>query len=689
MVVKPQVTADYSPWVWAQFKPVDPALSTLVVQEQATLVAGTESPRISVAEASSPTPTSLPPNTLTSAAATSTLQLTSTVQFTPTPRPSETIETEAVQSPTSTSTPDVTISSTPSPTRTVTSTGTTTATATVTRTVTTAASFTPTATLTIAPTRTRTLIPTSTLTPTALPSWTPTIPPTQTLTPIPPPTAGFWANPMVGQAPLGVAFTNTSTGLVAAYNWTFGDGVGLSNLANPFYSYNFPGTYSVSLTIYGPGGSSTATTLITVLPPPTPIPSPTNTPVPTNTPRPPRANLAVSMTVNDNTPNEGDAISFTVTVTNSGPNTDNGIQVGDALPAGFTLTGSTPSQGSYAGGVWTVGTLTNGATATLTLNAQVNVGTGGSILTNTATVTAASLPDLTPGNNSASASVTVQVPATADLAVSKTVDDNTPNEWQIVTFTVTVTNNGPDTDNGIQVDDSLPPGFWLMSDTASQGSYFGGVWNVGTLTNGATATLTLDAWIWGGTGGSTLTNTATITAASLPETVGANDTASVSVTVQIPPTADLAISKTVDNSTPNEGDAITFTVSITNNGPDTDNGIQVNDALPAGLTLTGNTPSQGSYIGGVWNVGTLTNGAAATLTLNAQVDAGTGGSTLTNTATITAASLPDPVGANDSASASVMVQIPAIADLAVNKMVDDNTPNEGDPIIFTVTVTNN
>ncbi|MBI5960206.1 MAG: DUF11 domain-containing protein, partial [Chloroflexi bacterium] len=155
---------------------------------------------------------------------------------------------------------------------------------------------------------------------------------------------------------------------------------------------------------------------------------------------------------------EGDPVIFTVTVTNNGPDTDNGIQVSDALPAGLTLTGSTPSQGGYAGGVWTVGTLTNGASATLTLNAQVDAGTGGSTLTNTATITAASLSDPVPGNNAANASVTVQVPPSADLAVNKTVDNSTPNEGDPVIYTVTVNKNGQDTDNCIKVCDALPAG---------------------------------------------------------------------------------------------------------------------------------------------------------------------------------------------------------------------------------------
>ena len=67
-----------------------------------------------------------------------------------------------------------------------------------------------------------------------------------------------------------------------------------------------------------------------------------------------------------------------------------------------------------------VGTLGNGASATLTLNATVDTGTGGSVIVNTASVSASDIADNFPFNDSDSASIQV---AGADLAVVKTVDD--------------------------------------------------------------------------------------------------------------------------------------------------------------------------------------------------------------------------------------------------------------------------
>ncbi len=59
-------------------------------------------------------------------------------------------------------------------------------------------------------------------------------------------------------SPLMVNFSNTSTGSITSYAWTFGDG-GTSTLAAPSHSYAAAGIYTVSLTVTGPGGSNTQT----------------------------------------------------------------------------------------------------------------------------------------------------------------------------------------------------------------------------------------------------------------------------------------------------------------------------------------------------------------------------------------------------------------------------------------------
>jgi PKD repeat protein len=74
------------------------------------------------------------------------------------------------------------------------------------------------------------------------------------------PLANFTANPRTGPAPLTVTFTDTSTGNVTGWNWTFGDG-NTTNATerNPVHTYTANGTYTVSLAATNAGGSNTTT----------------------------------------------------------------------------------------------------------------------------------------------------------------------------------------------------------------------------------------------------------------------------------------------------------------------------------------------------------------------------------------------------------------------------------------------
>jgi uncharacterized repeat protein (TIGR01451 family) len=109
-----------------------------------------------------------------------------------------------------------------------------------------------------------------------------------------------------------------------------------------------------------------------------------------------------------------------------------------------------------------------------------------------------------------------------------------------------------------------------------------------------------------------------------------NNTASATET---PQRADLALTKTVTDATPNVGDTISFSVTLSNNGPDAATNVQVTDLLPAGLTFVSATPSQGAYnsASGVWTVGTVTAGTPQTLLVQATVVAS---STKMNTTSI-------------------------------------------------------
>jgi PKD repeat protein len=89
------------------------------------------------------------------------------------------------------------------------------------------------------------------------------------------PAAGFVGDPTTGSAPLTVKFTDQSTGAITSWSWDFGDGA-TSMQQSPSHTYGSPGTYSVMLTVTGPGGSDEATQadyITATETPPTPAPT--------------------------------------------------------------------------------------------------------------------------------------------------------------------------------------------------------------------------------------------------------------------------------------------------------------------------------------------------------------------------------------------------------------------------------
>ena len=121
----------------------------------------------------------------------------------------------------------------------------------------------PTLTPTPTPTPTPTLIPTPTIKPTPIPVPTPAPPP------VPAPVASFSIEAADGSAAFLAQFSNTSEGRVTSVEWDFGDGAA-SDVHSPVHSYTGAGSYTVRLTVSGPGGTDvvTVTEAISVSPGP-------------------------------------------------------------------------------------------------------------------------------------------------------------------------------------------------------------------------------------------------------------------------------------------------------------------------------------------------------------------------------------------------------------------------------------
>ena len=398
------------------------------------------------------------------------------------------------------------------------------------------------------------------------------------------------------------------------------------------------------------------------------------------------ADLVTGKTVDNNAPNEGDTIIYTLTLTNNGPAQATNLSITDLLPAGITYV-SDDGAGAYASGtgLWTIGTLNSGATATLNITATVDVGTSGNTIINTITVVSADQTDsnTTPDDPSED----IVVGNDADLVTGKTVDNNAPNEGDTIIYTLTLTNNGPAQATNLSITDLLPAGVTYVSDDGA-GAYASGtgLWTIGTLNSGATATLNITATVDAGTSGSTITNTVTNIILDQTDSDATADDPSEDITVGNG--ADLVTGKTVDNGTPNEGDTIVYTLTLTNSGPNQATNLTLTDQLPAGVTYVSDDGA-GAYASGtgLWTIGTLNNGATATLNITATVDVGTSGNTITNTITVVSADQTDSNTAPDDPSEDIVVGNDA--DLVTGKTVDNNAPNEGDTIIYTLTLTNN
>jgi len=420
----------------------------------------------------------------------------------------------------------------------------------------------------------------------------------------------------------------------------------------------------------------------------------------------PVADLSLTKTLDNATPVVGDTVNFTITIANDGPSDATGVEVTDQLPDGYTFVSANADTGSYdsGSGVWDVGTVAANGNATLTITATVNASGN---YKNTAEVTASDAddPDSTPGNGDTGEDDYAEaepnsVAPLADLSLTKDVSDTTPTVGDTVTFTLTLTNDGPSDATGVQVTDTLPTGYTFVSANASLGSYDDntGVWDVGTVAANGDATLELTATV---NASGDYTNTAEVTASDADDpdsTPGNGDTTeddyAEAAPTSVTPLADLSLTKALDNATPAVGDTVNFTITVTNSGPSDATGVQITDLLPSGYTFVSANPSAGTYDSGtgVWNVGTVANGASETLQLTATMNP-TGD--YVNIAEVAASDADDPdsTPANGDASeddyaSAVPTNVVPVADLSLTKTVSATSVAVGDTVVFVITVDN-
>jgi large repetitive protein len=364
----------------------------------------------------------------------------------------------------------------------------------------------------------------------------------------------------------------------------------------------------------------------------------------------------------------GNNIVYTVTVTNNGPSTATGVSVADTTPANLTFVSN--SGGCTTAYPCAIGTLAPGASSVITSTYTISPAFTGSI-SNTATVSSTTT-DPTPGNNSATASTTVS--ASTDVSITKTANSAlTPGSN--ISYTVTVTNNGPSTATGVSVADTTPSGLTFVSNSGGCTTAYPCA--IGTLAPGASSVIT-STYSTSPTLTGTVTNTATVSSTTSDPTPGNNSASSV-VTAGAAST-DLGITKTGAASA-SAGNNITYTVTVTNNGPSTATGVSVADTTPANLTFVSNSGDCTTAY--PCALGTLAPGGSAVISSTYTINPAFTGS-ITNTATVSATTA-DPTPGNNSASASTTVG--ASANLSITKTGAASAAPNAD-LTYTITVNN-
>ncbi len=436
----------------------------------------------------------------------------------------------------------------------------------------------------------------------------------------------------------------------------------------------------------------------------------------------------------------GGEVTYTIIVTNNGPSVSTNFNVADTLPSGVTYVAGSAQAVT---GSWTFaaqngtypGSLAVGQSASYTFRGKVNVASGSVV--NTATVNAVGTPDPIPGNNSGSAAVNVA--AGADLAIDKTAAPAPALPGELITFTVTVTNNGPSPAETVSWTDPMPSGFLIESTVDAQGwtcitngantAHSCALPVTQTLAVGASATFSITARVplTGPGSNGTVSNTATVTG-SLPDSNTANNDSTANFTV-LPNGADLSLSKSkapqlvpiwpgAGAPPAGSGYIITSTINVKNEGPaPAISDVQVVDQLALGEEYFPSVTTPWTCTATPYSASTpqivtcnfdgpypLAAGQATPpLKLLSFAHTEAAGSTLTNTACAggsggstepgTGSGLGDPNGSNDCNGAGVR---PALerADLSVAKRTNgvgaaDNTlPIGYTGMSYTITVNN-
>lgn len=379
--------------------------------------------------------------------------------------------------------------------------------------------------------------------------------------------------------------------------------------------------------------------------------------------------LSIEKLVNNTNPNYLDLIKWTLVISNAGPDNATDVVIDEIIPNGLTLINYTASKGIYDNGMWAMCCLNKSEVQTLELVCRVDK-TG--YFNNVVSISSREY-DYNPANNRAEKSI--DVASACDLEIVKTVNDETADFGDTIVWMIMVRNNGPDDATNVVVSDELSSKFVFTGYTSTKGVYANGKWQIGSLAVGGVEYLNVTG-IANAIG--EIRNYAEVSSSEYDWNTSNNHDSSF---VGVDAVVDLAIEKRVNNSAPNYGDTIKWTLVVTNYGPNDASNVVVYDTLPAGLTLI--ESSSRDYDGSVWTIGSLDADDSRQLELVCKVSA-TGN--FINYAEVSGDE-PDPNPSNNRDSAEIYVR-PA-SDLAITKIATKYNYKLGDLVNYRIEVVNN
>jgi len=416
-------------------------------------------------------------------------------------------------------------------------------------------------------------------------------------------------------------------------------------------------------------------------------------------------NLSVTNVASPNPVQAGNNITYTQVVTNTGTTAATTATFTEATPANTTFASITMPPG------WTCtpapppvscqnASVAGGTSGVFTVVYTVNAGTASGItISDTATVNAANQSF---GPNSATATDVVAAGTQADLALTTAATPGNVLSGNNITYTQTVTNNGPAAATGVSFTEATPTNTTFESVSPPVGwtcttPAVGATGNVNCTDPNLAATATADIVVVVNVPATVATGTITANS-SVTATTSDPNTANNSTTVNTPvsPACDLAVSNSGTPSPVAAGGTITYTQIVTNTGPSNCSTATFNEALPANTAF--GSVSVVTTGGGAWacpNASPIacTNpsvppGSKGTITAIYTVNGGTGaGTIITDTATVGTASRDTNLN-NNSATVNIAVASNGQADLSLSNTPNPTPVTAGSRITFTQVVQN-